>query len=142
MISAEHTVNINRRVEDVFDFVADQANEPRWHTDVLEVSPEARLELGAAVTWQVKFMGQKEYVSEVTAFEPQRRIQLTARQGPLKPTLTHTFEQANGGTRYTRHVQIPLEGMFRIVGPIMKATGAAQKRNARFAENLRSLLET
>jgi uncharacterized protein YndB with AHSA1/START domain len=142
MIGAEHTVNIDRPVEEVFDFVADQANEPKWHTDVLEVNPQVRLQLGSAVTWLVKFMGENQYVSEVTAFEPQHRIQLTAREGPLKPTLTHTFKQVNGGTRYTRNVQIPLEGMFRVVGPVMKASGAAQKRNARFAQNLKNLLET
>ncbi len=34
-------------------------------------------------------------------------------------------EQANRQTRYTRALQIPLEGIFRFVGPVMKATGAA-----------------
>jgi hypothetical protein len=34
-------------------------------------------------------MGSNTYVVEVTA-----------RQGPLKPTLTHTFEQTDGATRY------------------------------------------
>ena len=31
MISMEHSVVINRPVEEVFAFVADQANEPKWH---------------------------------------------------------------------------------------------------------------
>ena len=142
MICMKHAVVINRPVEDVFAFVADQANEPMWHTDVLEVNPARPLEPGATVTWLVRFMGSNTYVVDVTAFEPLRRIELTARQGPLKPTLTHTFEETNGATRYQRHVQIPLHGMFRLVGPIMKATGAARRRNARFAENLKNMLET
>ena len=89
MISAEHTVDIHRPIAGVFEFVSDQANEPSWHTDVLKVSPEEPLQLGSTVTWVVKFMGQNEYVSEVTSFEPQRRIELTATEGPLKPILTH-----------------------------------------------------
>ena len=141
MINLEHSVVIDRPVGDVFAYVADQTNEPKWHTDVLEVRPEGRIELGSTVTWRVKFMGESQYVNEVTTFEPQRRIVLTARRGPLKPTLTHTFEQANGQTRYTRALQIPLEGIFRLVGPVMKATGAADRRNARFAQNLKELLE-
>lgn len=141
MIKLEHTVVIDRPVADVFAYVADQTNEPKWHTDVVEVSPEGPIELGSTVTWQLNFMGKSQYVNEVTAFEPQRRIQFTARRGPLKPTLTHTFEQADGQTRYTRGVQIPLQGMFRLVGPVMKATGAADKRTARFAQNLKELLE-
>ncbi|MEX0698848.1 MAG: SRPBCC family protein [Acidimicrobiia bacterium] len=140
MIRAEHVVDIERPVEEVFDYVSDQTNEPRWHTDVLEVDPKQPVHLGSKVTWLVKFMGTNRYVSEVTGFEPHRRIELTATEGPLKPTLTHRFEPANGGTRYTRRVEIPLEGFFRLVGPIMKASGAAHKRNARFAENLKDLL--
>ena len=141
MISAEHTVVINRPVEDVFAFVADQTNEPKWHTDVLEVRPTAPLKLGGTLTWVIKFMGRNEYEMEVTGFEPHRHIELTTREGPLKPTVTHRFEPADGGTRYTRHVDMPLKGMIRIVGPIMVATGAARKRQVRFAENLKNLLE-
>jgi len=141
MIDLEHSVVIRRPVEDVFAFVADQANEPKWHTDVVDVRPAGPIRLGSTVTQHVKFMGTTEYVIEVTAFEPQRRIELTTRQGALKPTLTHTFEGGDGQTRYTRHLQIPLQGKFRLLGPIMKATGAADKRNARFAKNLKHLLE-
>ena len=39
MISMEHSVVINRPIEDVFAFVADQGNEPKWHKDVLEAHP-------------------------------------------------------------------------------------------------------
>ena len=140
-ISAAHTVDIEKPTEEVFDFVADQANEPKWHKDVLEVSPATPLSPGGTVTWLVKFMGKNTYVNDVTAYEPPKRIVLTAREGPLKPVLTHKFESHNGGTRYTRQVQIPLEGAFRLVGPIMRLTGAATRRNARWAKNLRTLLE-
>ncbi|MGH3469750.1 MAG: SRPBCC family protein [Thermocrispum sp.] len=141
MIKMEHSVVIDRPAEEVFGFVADQANESKWHKDVLEAHPQRPLEMGASVTWLIRFMGKSSYVVEVTAFEPPRRIELTTREGPLKPVLTHTFEPVDGATRYQRRVQIPLDGMFRLVGPIMKVTGAAHRRNARWAENLKSLLE-
>lgn len=141
MISAKHTVDIDKPTTDVFAYVSDQSNEPKWHTDVLEVRPQGPIELGSTITWLVKFMGKNQYVSKVTAFETPRRIELTTQEGPLKPILTHTFEPVNGATRYTRWVQIPLSGMFRLVGPLMRASGAARRRNARFAENLKQLLE-
>lgn len=141
MIDLEHSVLIDRPVDEVFAYVADQTNEPKWHTDVLEVRPAGPVQLGSSLTQQIKFMGTSEYVLDVTAFEPLRRIELTTRQGALKPTLTHTFEDAGGRTRYTRHVQIPLQGVFRFLGPVMKATGAADRRNARFAENLKAQFE-
>ena len=141
VITANHTVDIARPAQVVFDFVRDQRNEPKWHTDVLEVDPQEPLELGSTVTWTVKFMGTNQYVIEVTALDAPRSIRIETRDGPTKPTLTHRFESDDGATRYTRTVSIPEEGMLRIVGPIMKAIGAADRRNATFAENLKALLE-
>lgn len=141
MITADHSILINRPVEDVFAFVADQANEPKWHTDVLEVDPAKSLEEGSTVTWVVRFMGKSSYLNEVRAFEPPHRIQIAAVDGPLRPTLTQTFEDVNGATLYRRHVEIPPRGLFRLVAPIMELTGAAARRNRRFTENLKRLLE-
>lgn len=142
MIKSSHTVDIDRPSAEVFAFVADQRNEAKWHTDVLDAEPKGPIELGSTVTWTVKFMGESQYVCEVTKFDAPNAIRLETREGPLKPTLTHSFESRNGTTRYTRTVRIPMEGFFRLVGPIMKVTGAAAKRNARFAENLKGLLES
>jgi len=47
MSSLDHSVAIDRPTEDVFANVADQTNEPKWHTDVLEVRPKGRVELGS-----------------------------------------------------------------------------------------------
>ena len=142
MITATHTVEIDRPVTEVFDFVSDQRNEPKWHTDVLEPEPEAPIKLGSTITWKVKFMGVSQYISEVTAFDPPKFIRIEAREGTLKPTLTHSFEEQNGSAIYTRSVSIPTEGIFRLVGAIMAVTGAAKRRNAGFAENLKVILES
>ena len=141
MITATHSVEIDRPAADVFAYVSDQRNEPKWHLDVLDVEPKTPIELGSMVSWKVKFMGESQYVSEVTEFDAPNLIRIEAREGPIKPTLTHRFQQDNGSTRYTRTVSIPEEGLFRVVGPIMKVTGAAHRRNAGFAENLKGLLE-
>lgn len=147
MISVESHAVIDRPVQDVFAFVSDQTNEPKWHTDILEIrpAPDSPSDLGSTwslgSTWlmTVKFMGRKDYLVEVTALEPNRRVEFTTRTGALKPTTNYLFESAAGGTRFTRHVDIPLQGVFRIMKPLMR--GMAQKRNARFVENLKVLLE-
>ena len=51
----------------------------------------------STLTQRIKFMRTSDYVIDVTVFEPLRRIELTTRQGALTPTLTHTFEAADGG---------------------------------------------
>lgn len=142
VIHLAHSVDIARPVAEVFAFLADQSNEPRWHTDVVEVHPKGPIDLGGTSTWTIRFMGiTSDYVIEVTQLESHRRIQFTTIEGRLKPTYTNIVEGVDGETRYTRKVDIPLTGMFRVVGPLMKVTGAAQKRNSRFAENLKKVLE-
>jgi len=145
MISAEYSIAIARPVDEVFAFVADiLANEAKWHTDVVEVirpaSGEA-IELGSSVVWVIDFMGRNEYTAEVTAFEPNRRIEITGREGPMKPTLNQRFESVDGTTRYTRQLDMPTEGIFRIMEPLFRVTGVARKRQVRFAQNLKNLLE-
>ena len=100
MIRAEYSIAIARPVDEVFAFVADiMANEAKWHTDVVEVirpaSGEA-IELGSPIVWVIDFMGRNEYTAEVTAFEPNRRIEITGREGPTKPTLNQRLNPSTG----------------------------------------------
>jgi uncharacterized protein YndB with AHSA1/START domain len=141
MIGIESTVVINRPVQDVFEFVSDQTNEPNWHTDVVEVraAPDSPKGLGSTTVWVIKFMGRKEYTVEVTGFEQNRRVELTTRAGLMKPTLTYRLEPADGGTRFTRRVDLQPGGAFRIMEPMMR--GMVQKGNDRFVRNLKDVLE-
>lgn len=151
MISVESNALIDKPVQESFAFVSDRTNEPKWHTDILEIrpAPDSRSRPGGELspswtlgsTWlvTVRFMGRKQYLVEITGLEPNRRIEFTTRTGPLKPTTTYLFEPAPGGTRFTRHVDIPTQGVFRVMSPLMRRS--AQKRNDRFVENLKRLLE-
>lgn len=105
------------------------------------MDPPTPLGPNSTVSWLIKFMGKDTYVADVTEYRAPNLILLTTREGPLKPLLTHRFEPIDSGTSYTRQVRIPLAGAFRAVGPIMRLTGAAHWRNARFAENLKSFIE-
>lgn len=142
MIVHEHTVEIDRPVEEVFAYVADPTNEPNWHHDVREVHRpwEGPLHQGATLTWKIKLATLKDYLVEVTAFEPNRRIQITTREGPVKPVLTHRFEPSGNTTRYTRRVEIPPQGWFRILQPLLKVM--PNPPNTRWARNLKRILET
>lgn len=141
MIDETHTVTISRPVDEVFDFVADPSNETDWHFDVKEVlrSKHGPYELGESLQWVVKFGGSKTYSVEVTALEPNRFIEITTREGPVMPILTHTFQKDGDGTRYTRRVRFETKGLLRVLAPVM---ARVNNPNRRWAENLRELLET
>jgi carbon monoxide dehydrogenase subunit G len=146
-ITAESSAIIGRSLEDVWAFVSDPRNEPRWHTDILEIKsasdpaggPPTNWVHGATLLVTVQFMGRREYEVEITGLEASRRLQFTTRTGPVKPISTYLLESADGQTRFTRHVDLPLHGPMRILAPLMRRD--VEKRNARFVENLKALLE-
>jgi uncharacterized protein YndB with AHSA1/START domain len=148
MISIESSAVIGRPVDDVWAFVADPHNEPTWHTDILDIRPEAdpsgqlpsRWDLGSRWLVTVQFMGRKQYVVEITGLEPNRRVEITTQTGPMRPIATYRFKPANGGTRFTRHVDLPIHGAMRLLAPLVRRNAAS--RNAGFVQNLKEHLET
>lgn len=140
MIDQSHTVTIERPVAEVFDFVAEPSNEPKWHFDVREVvrPKQGPIALGTTYEWVVRFLGTKTYVGEVTAFEPNRFIAMTTLQGPVLPQLTHTFQAEGDRTIYTRRIRFETRGLFKVMEPLIKRMPSP---NARWAENLKLALE-
>lgn len=140
MIDETHTVTINRPVNEVFDFVADPSNEPDWHYDVKEVlrPKDGPYQLGETFQWVIKFGSTNTYSAEITGFEPNRFIEVTALEGPVLPVLTHTFQPEGDRTRYTRRVRFETRGFLRLLAPLMNRIN---NPNRRWAENLKKLLE-
>lgn len=142
MIDTSDSVTIGRPVEEVFAYVTDTSNDPAWHTDVLAARKTSDGPIGVGTTWHLQFkpfMGVSEGPSEVIAFEANRKEVLRGEAGPMEPTLTYLFEPADGGTRFTRRVQIRISGWVRLMTPMMKLM--VPKRNRGFVENLKQVLE-
>lgn len=142
MIDRSDSTTIDRPVEDVFAYVTDTANDPAWHTDILEARKTSDGPIGTGTTWHQRikpFMGVSEATAEVVAFEPHRMEVLRGVAGPMQPTLTYLFEPADGRTTFTRRVEIEVSGMMRLMQPIMRMMMA--KRNAGFVANLKRVLE-
>jgi uncharacterized protein YndB with AHSA1/START domain len=142
MIDTSDDIRIDRPVAEVFAYVTDTTNDPAWHTDILEVRKTPEGSIGMGTTWRLRikpFMGVSESTSEVVAFEPNRKEVLRGATGPMEATLTYLFEPANGGTKFTRRVQIKVSGMMRLMQPLMRLM--VPKRNAGFLRNLKGILE-
>ncbi len=76
MITTEGTESIARPAADVFSFVSDVRNDPRWHTDVLEAQLTEGASVGQGSTFAIKikpFMGQSEGTVTVLEYEPPSR---------------------------------------------------------------------
>jgi len=142
MLSAEREVTIARPVAEVFAFVADGLNAPRWRPGVMDISLASGTGLGAVYKQGVKGPGGRRIDADyrITAYEPNRRLSFEAIAGPVRPTGQFVFDDANGATRLTFALQAELGGLKKLL-----MGGAVQKSmNAEVAatERLKEVLET
>jgi uncharacterized protein YndB with AHSA1/START domain len=101
----QESVEINRPLEEVYEYVANPENLPEWTGTVIETrkdTPGPLLE-GSTFTTVGKFLGRRiESPFEVTAHEFPRRHSHKSTGGPLPTEWTLTFEEVAGGMRYTQ----------------------------------------
>jgi uncharacterized protein YndB with AHSA1/START domain len=140
----EESVEINRPLEEVFDYVANHENLPEWSGIVLEVQKETegQLQEGDRFTVVAKFLGRRfETPFEVSAHQPPRRHSDRSMGGPFEQEYTYTFEETAGsGTRFTQVAEGEPEGFFRLAGPLLEIAGRRQFRAD--LQTLKDLLET
>jgi hypothetical protein len=84
-------------------------------------------------------MGVSEGVEEVIGFEPNRMQVMRGEMGPMRPTITNLFEPSDGGTKFTRRIQIEASGLMRLMLPLVRPM--IGKSNTGFLANLKQVLE-
>ena len=141
MLSAEHEVTIARPAAEVFAFVADGLNAPKWRPGVLDISLVSGTGLGAVYKQGVKGPGGRRIDADyrITALEPNRRLSFEAIAGPVRPTGQFVLDDVNGATQLKFALQAELGGIKKLL-----MGGAVQKTmNAEVAatERLKEVLE-
>ena len=142
MVTFDSSVTIKRSSDEVFAFVTEPTNEPKWHEDVMEVkrTSDGPVGVGSSFEWNMNFMGTHRVQLEVLEFVPGLREVIAAvSSGPLTPTFTYTFERVKGGTRFTRHGEIKVDGLMRLIEPVMKVI--APKHMQGLLEKLKLVME-
>ncbi|HEX8940512.1 MAG TPA: SRPBCC family protein [Candidatus Limnocylindrales bacterium] len=113
MPAAIHTVTIQRPVEEVFAFIADGEQSPRWRSGVLDIKRVSGEGVGARYAQGVAGpMGRRvaaDYV--ITVFEPNRRIDFQTTAGPVRPRGRYDFEPTADGTRLTFALEAEVTGL-------------------------------
>jgi len=142
MVDVSDSIVIDRPVEEVFGYVANVVNDPTWHTDVLEARKVSDGPIGAGTVWRARFkpsMGISEGDMTVMTFEPNRLHVMKGDVGSMHPTLTYQLEPENGGTKFTRRVQIQVSGWMKLFSPMMGMMLPTQNKG--FLANLKRVLE-
>jgi uncharacterized protein YndB with AHSA1/START domain len=140
MPSAEREVTIARPVADVFAFVADGLNAPRWRPGVLDISLVSGTGLGAVYKQGVKGPGGRRIDADyrISAYEPNRRLAFEAIAGPVRPTGQFVFDDVDGATRLTFALQAEVTGLKKLLmgGAVQKTMDAEVAATERLKEVL------
>jgi uncharacterized protein YndB with AHSA1/START domain len=141
MISIESTVSVERPADEVFAFIADVRNDPRWHTDVLDARLVKDTVIGRGSTFQIRtkpVMGISGGSVTVSEYEPPRRVVFQVRMGKLEPRTTFTVVPNGRGCEVTRRIEMEPQGLMRLMAPLM--TGMLRRSNIGFLAKLSSAL--
>jgi uncharacterized protein YndB with AHSA1/START domain len=142
MIDSAESVTIDRPAAEVFAYVADLRNEPRWHVDIATVSSDTDPVPVVGKTYPLKFkpfLGKTDGTFTALEVEPGARVVYRADFAGLQPRITYTVEPAGTGSRFTRAVQMRPTGVKILMTPMM--TFMVPRRNKTFVQNLKRALE-
>ena len=121
MTRFEHSVVIERPLDEVWDYVMEPVNDPVWQAMVSEVRREAGapVEVGTEIEKVFQFLGRRfEVTLEVTELEPRRRSSVRSAKGPVPMTGSYTFEAVDSGTRFSLTGETDAHGLFKLGEPV------------------------
>ena len=139
----EGEIVINRPVDEVFDFVADECNEPRYNPHMLraEQISEGATGLGTRFRTELRTMGRTmPMIVEFTAFERPRRLASVTRSSMMQTEGALTFDPVPGGTRMRWLWEVRPRGVLKMIAPLVGVIGRRQER--RVWGDLKRLLES
>ena len=137
MQTFENTVTIQRPAEEVFAFLADFENIPKWNYAIEETHKASagppRVGTRYRQTRSIPSRSTEDF--EVTVFEPASRLAIHGQIGPFQATISYELEARAGTTRLINNVELdPSRAMLRLAAPL-----ATPKIKAAVAQNLAKL---
>jgi uncharacterized membrane protein len=102
VMRVEESIIIDRPPEEVFGFLSVRTNDPVWMASVTEwLDPAAPMGVGRRGRMVMQAMGRREFLDEVTEYEPGRRIAHRSVAGPMVLHTACLAEPAGTGCRAT-----------------------------------------
>jgi uncharacterized protein YndB with AHSA1/START domain len=134
----DNTVVIGRPIEDVFGFLSDLENVPKWNYAIVETRKVSEGPIGVgAVYHQVRSVpSRSEERLEITTYDPPRQLEIRGQLGPFASRLFYALDTIPEGTRVTNTVELELGGPRRLLGRV-----AVPRVREAVAANLKKLKE-
>ncbi len=141
--SFEMSVAIDRPLGEVFDFLSDLQNDPRWRREWVDAKRTSNGPIGVGTTTSLfaKVLGRRtEAVYQVTEYDPSRAVTWKTVTGPLPLTFWRTVEPEGEGTRVTMGYAGDFRGLLGLLRPLILPMGKRALRGD--LPTLKQLLES
>jgi carbon monoxide dehydrogenase subunit G len=122
MINLDFGILIDRPVEDVFAFVANPNNMPKWNSAVVSLEQITPGDVGVGTKFKSvgEMMGRRiEGEMQITAYEPDTKCGFQVNAGPMQVNMTMTFKTVGTGTKIGLNAQGNPAGFFKIAEGMM-----------------------
>lgn len=126
----EDEIVINRPVEAVFDFVADERNEPLYNPDIARAEQVTDGPIGKGTRFVAsmrKNTRPRAMLIELTEFERPRRLSSRAEVWAADVSGTMTFDPDPAGTRMRWSWEIRAKGVKKLLTPVLVWLGRRQE---------------
>jgi carbon monoxide dehydrogenase subunit G len=133
---------IDRDPDEVFAFVSEVSNNPRWQRGMREAhwTSASPTRVGSTYTQVASFLGRRiESRFEIIEYEPGRRIKGRTTVSTFPITFTRMVEPDGGGCRVRAIIEGDPTGVFKLGAPVMRRQ--VQRTVRQDYANLKQLLE-
>jgi uncharacterized protein YndB with AHSA1/START domain len=124
-------ITISRPVEEVFDFVADERNEPRYNARMVRAQQISEGPIGEGTRFQTELrtMGRAmTMVVQFTDYERPSRLASVTSSSMMETEGALTFEPVHGGTLMRWSWDVRPRGAMKLMAPLVGAIGRRQER--------------
>jgi uncharacterized membrane protein len=143
MLRIQHELVIARPVAEVWAFMEDLHNYPRWQSGLVAMQQisDGPMGTGARIAVVHQFLGRRlDLIFEVTAYEPGRTFAARVTAGPVRFTGTWRYEPVEGTqTRISGIIEGETDGFFRVSEPLVAR--AAKRQIDADCTTLKELIE-
>ena len=132
MIKIEFDVDIERPVEEVFDFLTDTQRLTAWQSLIIDVREDTPgpLAKGSRYTHTAKFLGRRfDTTVEAVEIVPNERADFQTVTGPFPFRISHTLESTGTGTRLHVLGEGDPGGFFKLAEPLVARAAERQFKN-------------
>lgn len=141
MAHAEGRITINRRANEVFDFILDGTHNQLWRPGVLDIQRVSILPDGVGAKFKQGVKGPGGRIDadyEIVECVPNQRIKFQVTAGPARPTGSYDFQPHDSATTVTFILDFQPKGLSKLMDPLI---GRQMKVEVGTLSDLKTYLE-